>query len=164
MNECCSRPTKRSAVQTRGKPPASPGQPSSSGLPHRNTAKSQGNVCASYHPLSGVHSRRSADFVLGLHPRQGRLHGAYHIAAEHPQHVKSNRIKLLNELSGEKRGNTRWLGSNDIAAGYNTVVRSEWIGFTAALRNESSAGPSLTGACMFNPANVLRSTSMYGCC
>jgi hypothetical protein len=37
MNECYSGPTKGSAVQTREKPPASPGQPSSSGLPHQNT-------------------------------------------------------------------------------------------------------------------------------
>jgi hypothetical protein len=37
MNECYSGPTKGSAVQTRGKTPASPGQPSSSGLPHQNT-------------------------------------------------------------------------------------------------------------------------------
>jgi hypothetical protein len=40
---CYVGPTKGSAVQTRGKAPASPGQPSSSGLPHQNTAK---NVCA----------------------------------------------------------------------------------------------------------------------
>jgi hypothetical protein len=50
MNECYSGPTEGSAVQTRGKPPANPGQPSSSGLPHQNTAKIQKDVAPSPPP------------------------------------------------------------------------------------------------------------------
>jgi hypothetical protein len=50
MNECYSGPTKGSAVQTRGKPPASPGQPSSWGLSHQNISKIQRNVALAHLP------------------------------------------------------------------------------------------------------------------
>jgi hypothetical protein len=44
MNECYSGRIKGSAVQSRGRPSASHGQLSSSGLPHQNTAKIQRSV------------------------------------------------------------------------------------------------------------------------
>ncbi len=44
MNECYSGPIKGSAGQTRGCPPASPGQTSGARLPYQNTADSQRNV------------------------------------------------------------------------------------------------------------------------
>jgi hypothetical protein len=48
-------PNKGSAVQTRGKPPASPGQPSSSRLPHQNSAKTQTSVAPAHLPNTQVH-------------------------------------------------------------------------------------------------------------
>jgi hypothetical protein len=73
MNECYSGPTKGSAVQTRRKPPASPGQPSSSGLPHQNTAKNRGTFAFVKARLGAFPTCTLRN--LGASPRAFRKHG-----------------------------------------------------------------------------------------
>ncbi len=118
MNECYSEPTKGSAVQTREKPPASPGQRSSSGLPHQNTAKNRGTL-----PQPSSQTRRCArsdDTTKGARARvvelgYSRARGILPPGAPHrPTTTPSTHTQAGGVVTGLLRG---CCGLHSVAAG-----------------------------------------------